>query len=168
MSASAEVFARHLDLKPLRGRRRGLVRCIFHDDQTASLSLDLDRGVFNCFACHKAGGIKTFAQLVGEVTAPTGPGRRTGEGPLDAARREILERAQQQPWARDGVRALYELSDWIRSPRRKVQGLRELATSLGAEDAEAVQDALARAARVETLTFAVEHELDDLLAGGRL
>jgi len=33
MKLDPEVFARHLDLAPLRGRRHGVVACIFHEDR---------------------------------------------------------------------------------------------------------------------------------------
>src|SRR5262245_5570956 len=62
-----DLFARHLDLAPLRSRRRGLVRCPFHRDRTPSLSVDLDAAIFNCFGCGAHGGWKRFAELVGET-----------------------------------------------------------------------------------------------------
>jgi hypothetical protein len=68
------IFARHLDLRPLGRRQRGLVRCRLHDDRSASLSLDLERGLFNCFGCGTQGGLRDFVELVGE-RAPARPPR---------------------------------------------------------------------------------------------
>tara|TARA_Y100001934_G_scaffold280046_1_gene385635 strand:- start:355 stop:654 length:300 start_codon:yes stop_codon:yes gene_type:complete len=39
-----------------QNRRRVLVPCCFHDDQTPSLSLNLTDGWFNCFGCGAKGG----------------------------------------------------------------------------------------------------------------
>src|SRR5262249_484366 len=44
----------------------GLVRCIFHAEQTPSLSIDTERGLFHCFGCGVGGGVRKFAELVGE------------------------------------------------------------------------------------------------------
>ncbi len=33
-----------------------LVTCPFHDDHNPSLSINLDHGGFNCFACGESGG----------------------------------------------------------------------------------------------------------------
>ena len=38
----------------------GLVRCPFHDDSTASLSVDVDKDVWCCHGCGKRGGIKDW------------------------------------------------------------------------------------------------------------
>ncbi len=65
-NSAESLFARHLDLSALNGRRRGRVRCIFHDDHDPSLSVDLDKGLFYCFGCGVKGGIKRFAELVRE------------------------------------------------------------------------------------------------------
>lgn len=59
-----EVFGRYLDMSRLRGRR-GLVPCIFHGDQEASLSVDLDKATFYCFGCSLSGGVTDFKRLVG-------------------------------------------------------------------------------------------------------
>src|SRR5262245_43722088 len=84
----AELCDRHLDLRPLRGRARGLVRCIFHHDDTESLSLDLGKGLFHCFGCDVGGGAKRFAALVGEASGSLVRENRPGPARdwLDAAR----------------------------------------------------------------------------------
>lgn len=73
MLTADDLFGRHLDLGPLGPRRQGVVRCIFHDDRHPSLSVDLDRGVFHCFACRAAGGLRDFALRVGESGPVPGP-----------------------------------------------------------------------------------------------
>jgi CHC2 zinc finger len=157
----SSIFDRHLDLAPLRGRHRGLVRCCFHQDRTASLSVDRDAGVFNCFGCGAKGGVKAFAVLVGEVSAPTaqsGPPRR------DDARHALC-----QAWGRPGVRDLYVLSDDFRSSRRTVALLRTAAVPLGSTDADSeAWDTLALAARLETSMHVVEAEVDEILARVRI
>lgn len=47
---------------PIRETRdNALVRCPFHDDRHASLSIDLERGWWICFACGARGGIQSLA-----------------------------------------------------------------------------------------------------------
>jgi DNA primase len=46
---------------------RGVVLCLFHQEKTPSLSIDLEKGVFHCFGCGVGGGVKKFAELVGEL-----------------------------------------------------------------------------------------------------
>jgi DNA primase len=45
---------------------RGVVLCLFHEEKTPSLSIDLEKAVFHCFGCGVGGGVKDFARLVGE------------------------------------------------------------------------------------------------------
>ncbi len=150
------IFARHLDLSPLGLRRRGLVRCPFHQDRTASLSVDLDAGVFHCFGCGQQGGVKAFAQLVGE--APASPITREG-GRSDETWWDIAIRlAHAQPWARGSVVDIYAISDWLRHTRRAIGAAR------GRPDV--TEDVLEAAAALETLAAWVEAELDDVLSTG--
>src|SRR5262245_48100658 len=91
--SAVEIFGRHLDLTPLRGRHRGLVRCPFHQDRTPSLSVDLEAGMFHCFGCGASGGIAKFRELVGEqpttANAETySPSQRSTRTPLLEARTE--------------------------------------------------------------------------------
>jgi hypothetical protein len=167
----AQLFGRHLDLTPLRGRRRGVVRCIFQPrDRTPSLSIDMDRGVFFCHSCGVCGGYTRFAELVGEAPARLTVPLRRGESPLAAARRATLRAARGERWASEGVQLLWRLSDWMRANRRKVDTLRQFAGRLGSqpEQIEACHLVLARAAQLETLGAAIEAEVDDILSTGRI
>lgn len=64
----SDLLARHLPTFPPRNGR-GMVLCIFHSEKTPSLSIDLEKGVFHCFGCGVGGGVKKFAELVGEPWA---------------------------------------------------------------------------------------------------
>jgi hypothetical protein len=151
--AMADIFARHLDLTLLRGRRRGRVRCIFHQDRTASLSVDLDAGLFHCFGCGAQGGVLAFAVLVGERVPPAPEIEPT---PWAVA----MQIARAQPWYRPAVRDVYAISDWIRRTRREVARLRDL-PDVGWEMLAAVAD-------LETTANAAEAELDAIYATGPL
>jgi CHC2 zinc finger len=153
------VFERHLDLRPLRGRRHGLVGCPFHGDDTPSLSVDLDREIFHCFGCGAQGGRNRFAELVGERRPPQQA--PPFESPLQRARREILGVARRQAGAQPEVRLVYAFADRIRMGRKAVTSLRKLAEAT--EDEDQRWEVLASAARIETLAHILEHELDELL-----
>ena len=97
------LFERHLDLRPLHGRARGLVRCRFHEDRTGSLSVDLAQGVFNCFGCGAQGGVRKFRELVGETGSPQ-RSRASRESEWIKAWRQTVCRGQRE-YARRG--------DWL-------------------------------------------------------
>ena len=100
MSLDPTVLERHVDVGPLRGRRRGLTHCLFHGtDRRPSLSVDLDRGLFYCFACGERGGLKRFAELVGEApAAPRGvPHIQPPRSEWDRAWQAILHRVSSHP-----------------------------------------------------------------------
>lgn len=161
------LFGRHLDLAPLHGRRRGLVRCVFHSpDRRGSLSVDLDRGVFNCFACGASGGLIRFAELVGERAAVPAP-RPCYESPLQEARRRILRIARAQDARRAEWLPLWHVSDHIRLCARLAREARHWATVLGSGDPR-TWPLLERAAAVEREGLAVEAALDAILADGRV
>ena len=97
------VFYRYLDLTPLRGRRTGKVRCIFHQEKTSSLSIDLDACVFHCFGCGEQGGVKRFSELVGEtpvtpITTPTPGTTPAPEPPPETTFQAGLRIAAGQRW----------------------------------------------------------------------
>lgn len=55
----------------LLGPRRGyglnaMYKCPLHDDRTASLSVNLDTGLWLCFGCGRKGGVKTLYREMGE------------------------------------------------------------------------------------------------------
>jgi CHC2-type zinc finger protein len=164
-ASAADVFERHLDLAPLRGRRRGLTRCPFHDDHRASLSVDLDRGVFNCFACGARGGWRRFGELIGESPAPQRAHRAETEP--ERARRAVL--ARERGLAARRVEWLpWQLgNDQLRRCANLVREVRTVATCLGPER-PGVWGLLERAARVERGAWLVEAELDAILAEGPL
>jgi len=43
-----------------KGKSKAMALCPFHPDKNPSLSLDLDRGIFNCFACGEKGNALHF------------------------------------------------------------------------------------------------------------
>jgi hypothetical protein len=156
------------------GCRRGrATHCPSHDDRLPSFYID-ERGDHVLFIC-RAGCRQTDVlealrtRGLWRAHQHAAPGRSLQESPLVAARRQVLADARAQRWADEGIRLLYEISDWIRSSRRHIDTLRDTVAPLGsrAEHIEAAQTILAAAASLETFTNAVESELDDILADGR-
>jgi CHC2 zinc finger len=67
-----ELVERHVLKLRVRGSKAtGL--CPFHPDTTPSLSLDLEQCVWHCFGCGAGGGVKDFAERVGEGWEPLTP-----------------------------------------------------------------------------------------------
>lgn len=157
------LFERHLDLRPLRGRARGLVRCRFHEDTRPSLSVDVEQGLFHCFGCGAQGGVKAFLELVGE--AQPDRDRRPAEPVawLDLA----------LPIALDRMRRYGRWAPWFYSNgmvwlhHHTVDEARRAAVTLG-EDHPRTWILLELAARAEREAHLMEMDLDALLAGGRL
>lgn len=89
------------------------------------------------------------------------------ESPLDRARREVLDEARRQPWARPGTAdelgllEIYILSDAIRHRRRAVDQARRIATTAG--DRPESWRLLATAAVVERHADLIENEIEELL-----
>jgi CHC2-type zinc finger protein len=162
-----ELFDRYLDLGPLHGRARGLVRCAFHPDKGPSLSVDLDRGVFCCFGCGEQGGAKRFAELVGEVGRQPAeqPARLESEG--TRAWRQIAVRGRTEYQGRGAWLPWLFANGTVRVMTQAVDAARRIATALG-PDHERVWEVLERAGRVEREALAAETQLDELLEGGRL
>ncbi len=74
----ADLVHRHIPgFTPRNGR--GVILCLFHEEKTPSLSIDLEKGVFHCFGCDAGGGVKDFAQLVGEPLGSTCSESRTAK-----------------------------------------------------------------------------------------
>ncbi len=160
------VFARHLDLTPLRGRSRGKVRCIFHaPDRHPSLDVDLERDLFICRSCGASGGVKRFRELVGE-TIPTAVGMASLHSPIRSSARRVsinaaaLALARSEPWARPFVLDLYRGADWVRVHRQWVRRCRH--TARGAGPNRHAWDILAAAARIESSVELVEASLEEL------
>jgi CHC2 zinc finger len=149
---SDRLFARHLDLASLRGRRHGKVRCVFHEETTGSLSVDLDRGLFHCFGCGAEGGVKRFAELVGKrpVTAAREVPRRHA---LDEARVAALATEQAAQRKREQARPLMAASDTVREVRRTVEAARMAATLAG--PTEIAWELLEHAAAAERMAHAI-------------
>ncbi len=144
------VFSRHLDISPLNGRRSGKVICIFHQERTASLSVDLDAGVFHCFGCGVEGGTQRFRRLVGEPTEPfERPAPARTHSPVFDEAMRIWHRspAYREQAANHGARAIGQVERDIREARR-------IATAAG--DTEDAWDLLALAAGLERELWARE------------
>jgi hypothetical protein len=158
----AVLFARHLDLTPLGGRRRGLVRCAFHEDKTASLSVDLDAGVFNCFGCGEQGGVWKFSELVGE-RGPEPYRAGPPETELQQARRRVMreEHSRQALMAEWGP--LLHAMSGLRVMERLIATVRA-----AAPDSPTGWEALEDAALVERFVDARTAEIEGLLAAGRV
>jgi len=161
----ATLFAKYLDLSPLHGRGHGLVRCIFHQDPTASLSVDVERGLFHCFGCGAQGGLRRFADLVGEPVSSPRP--RSPESPRQEAMRRAAQTARRQG-ERAAVWAPWNLcADFIRASLRLVDRVRTDVVVLG-PDHPRTWPALDLAAHVERRALRIGAELDDTMASGRL
>jgi hypothetical protein len=158
------LFARHLDLRPLRGRSRGVTHCPFHGaDRHASLSVDLDRGLFNCFSCGAQGGARRFRELVGEAVSellpPESDWDRAWRRIQQVNRRQADRAAAWAPWA--------AANDYVRRAMTSVASARRWAHVLGPEHPR-TWPLLELAARAETDAHAAEAQLDALLDEGRL
>ena len=157
------LFSQYLDLTPLGSRRRGLVRCIFHGEKTASLSVDLDAGIFHCFGCAAEGGVRRFLELVGERPAGDHHRPHSPESELQRARRLAMQderrrQARMAEWSHF-LRAM----PWLRSMERLVASVRATAP-----DTEAGWAALEDAATLERFIDERSAEIERILASGRV
>jgi DNA primase len=53
-----------------RSGRNHMAVCVFHQEKTPSMSLDVARGLYKCHGCHAAGDIFTFVQETQGLTFP--------------------------------------------------------------------------------------------------
>ncbi|MEX2279376.1 MAG: DNA primase [Acidimicrobiia bacterium] len=53
-----------------RSGRNSMAVCVFHQEKTPSMSLDVARGLYKCHGCHAAGDIFTFVQETQGLTFP--------------------------------------------------------------------------------------------------
>lgn len=84
----AEVVGRYVTLK--RAGRAFKALCPFHEEKTASFTVNPDRQTFKCFGCQKGGTVITFLMEHAKVTFP------------EAVRSLAQERGIEVPDARDG------------------------------------------------------------------
>lgn len=151
MTNAPEVFARYLDLSPLRGKLTGLVRCRFHEDSAPSLSVDLARGLFHCFGCGEQGGVRAFLRRVGEEVEPATRRELT-------ALEEVVELARRQSWSQPGVVDSYHRADEARGLRRRADECRRYATAHPMDDETRWGELLADAAWYDTEACRVESQ----------
>lgn len=158
-----DLFSRHLDLSRVRGSR-GVVPCIFHKDPTPSLSVDLDRGLFNCFGCGMKGGVRRFAEFVGEL--PAAVSRREvapGESELQRARRRVMEDERRRQARMAEWWPYLRGMAWMHRQERAIQTVRATAA-----DDEAGWSALDDAATLERYVESKTAEIEAILAVGRV
>jgi len=163
--AFADLLRRHgVDVARLRSGR-GKVRCILpgHDDTTPSLSLDLERCLFNCFGCGRGGGLKALRELLGETPMALGPVSRP-ESDIQMARREAMQQELRTRERRTEWAPWECLNAYIRRSDVAVTAARGVATELGPNDAR-TWPLLELTAAVEREALALEAELDTLAVG---
>src|SRR5262245_46485046 len=90
--------------RPRNGR--GIALCIFHQEKTPSLSIDENKGVFYCHGCGGGGGVKKFAELVGEPWGVTRSESRTAKARHTRVQAEREARAILERWAEERDREL--------------------------------------------------------------
>ena len=127
------------------------------------MSVDVDKGVFHCFGCAEQGGVRRFAQLVGELDATPAPQGRPWKSELQQARRRVMdaERWRQMRMAEWGP--LLHAMAWLRTMERLVGvGPRRR------QDSGAGWAALDDAAVLERFVDTKSAEIEGLLAAGRV
>jgi 5S rRNA maturation endonuclease (ribonuclease M5) len=65
-----EYFQSRMPDARITERESSVVKCPFHDDRTASLSLNFRKGVWNCFAGCGKGGLVAFEEKIKGITHP--------------------------------------------------------------------------------------------------
>jgi len=63
-----EVVGDHVRLKRAGRRWQGL--CPFHEEKTASFSVDPERGLFHCFGCKAGGDVISFLMRLERLSFP--------------------------------------------------------------------------------------------------
>jgi len=154
------LLERHgADLSRLRGSR-GVIPCILpgHADRRASLSLDIAAAVFNCFSCHRGGGLLRLRELLGEEA----PSSRRQPRRETEAQRLLRKRAAVQRAAaarRAEIVPLWLTSDAVRRCLSMARSLRELAAQWGPAH-PATWPMLEQAARAEVQGFNLGAAID--------
>lgn len=81
--------------QPIRENRKdALVKCPFHDDRHASLSIDLEQGWWICFACGARGGIQSLATRMNKEVNDADLALRVYEGSVGALVQEPTDYAE--------------------------------------------------------------------------
>lgn len=65
--ALTDIFSEVLGQTVRETSVNAMVRCPFHQDNTASLSIHLEEGVWKCHSCARSGGLESLASLVGKT-----------------------------------------------------------------------------------------------------
>lgn len=60
-----DLVERHFQVV-LRSGDEFMCRCLKHEDSSASLQFNVEKGLFYCFSCHWAGNVKTLTRELGE------------------------------------------------------------------------------------------------------
>lgn len=120
----ADVFF-HDNVEKFRARgRRATGLCPFHEDTHPSLSIDLERGLFHCFACGAGGDVIRFVELRDKCSpkqAAITLGCWDGHASAYKPRPTVLRRFLVLDYAIDGVSYRAEVQD---EPRNDLQRLR--------------------------------------------
>ena len=66
-----EFYSSFVDFPKGNGKSEVMGICPFHNDHHPSLSVNLDKGLFNCFACDAKGDAFTFYQKIKNVDFKT-------------------------------------------------------------------------------------------------
>ncbi|WKZ16241.1 MAG: CHC2 zinc finger domain-containing protein [Candidatus Jettenia caeni] len=67
----ASFYQSHIPSLKVNGKPEVLGLCPFHDDHNASLSVNVESGLYRCFACDAKGDVFTFFQELKGVDFPT-------------------------------------------------------------------------------------------------
>ncbi len=142
------LVQRHVHKLTIRGSR-GIGLCLFHPEERPSLSIDLEKAVFYCFGCGVGGGVKKFAELVGEPWAIASLTRREKARIATAIRRRDAERKEQVILQQREEKRLDEIFQEWRAANTEAAYAAELLSLLhGRPDLEAeFADLTAQAAR---------------------
>ena len=82
--ALTEIVSEILGVAVRESRKDALVRCPFHDDRHASMSIDLERGFWICFGCGERGGIGSLAARLNKHVNEADLAIRVYEGSVGA------------------------------------------------------------------------------------
>ncbi|KKO19810.1 MAG: AAA family ATPase [Candidatus Brocadia sp.] len=67
----SEFYQKHVSSLKIKGKAEALGLCPFHQDKNPSLSVNIQSGLFHCFACGCKGDVFTFYQKFKGVDFPT-------------------------------------------------------------------------------------------------